>query len=85
MHVNELMKEDIHLKKKQEGIWEGLEGENGRGKVCNHIIISKIEEKERKNAYSALLFVGDPGTKTQRKSRAKPTLYGYSCSKPTGI
>lgn len=35
------------FEKEEEGIGEGLEWENEMGKGCNHIIISKIEEKER--------------------------------------
>lgn len=46
MHVKELMKGNIHLKKSKK-VLKGLEGGNGKGKGCNHIIISKIEEKER--------------------------------------
>lgn len=85
MHVKELMKEDIHLKKNKK-VLKGLEGGNGKGKECNHIIISKIEEKERQQLILCFVIkLVTPEQKTQRISRAKPTLYGYSYSKPTGI
>lgn len=47
MHIKELHERGHTFEKEQEGIWKGLEGGNGKGKECNHIIISKIEEKER--------------------------------------
>jgi hypothetical protein len=40
-----MRKEVINLKENRKGIWEVLEGGNGRGKCCNYIEMSKEKKK----------------------------------------
>lgn len=45
-----MKKEALYLKESREGIWEGLEEEKERDKLCNYFIIPKLEE-ERETSF----------------------------------
>lgn len=56
-----------------------------RGKGCNHIIISKIEEKERQQLILCFVIKLVTPEQRPRESAERNPLYAYSYSKPTGI